>query len=298
MGDAVDTGNSRIQRGLLGAFTLLLLSACGRLDTIAHPQGLTPERLLATHPHVQVPWGSGHFVLMEPSSSLLVFFLAALTLWMGLRLLRTSAHQRTRFWWGLSLVLWGLGACMAGVSYQAFAYEIKAVGRDVVAWTSWWEVMYLLLSAASVNAMMAAVAYSSCGARLQRLLLRYAAVNTFVYASLCLAGAFLAQVVLVSFELMVLMTTPGYLAFFVVNAQEFKRSHSILERRLMVTWLALGLLMGLYFAYLGAGLTDTLWNNGWWFSANDVLHVELILWMLWIQVKVVPLLKDHDHVDG
>jgi type IV secretory pathway VirB3-like protein len=234
---------------------------------------------------------------MEPSSSLLVFALAALALWIGFQLLRTRDQQKSRFWWGLSLILWGLGACMAGVSYQAFAYEIKAVGRNIVAWTSWWEVMYLLFSAASVNAMMAGVAYSSCSFRLQRIVLWYATLNTAVYLGLCMAGAFMPNIFLVSFELMVGMTTPGYLIFFVVNAREFKRSRNILEQRLMVTWLALGLVMGIYFAYLGSGSTETLWKNGWWFSANDVLHAEVILWMLWIHKKVAPLLKDRGCAD-
>lgn len=262
------------------------------LGDIPHPQGLTPQQMLATHPYVQVPWGDSGFILMEPSSSLLVFGLALLALWMGQQLLRSRGTHQSRYWWGISLVLWGMGALAAGVSYQAFAYEIKAAGRLVVAWTSWWEVAYLLLSTASVNAMMLGVAHSCSQPPARRRLIAYAVLNTAIYSALCLSGALLADRFLVSFELMVLVTTPGYLVFFLINLQRFRHSRSRLDLRLLATWLGLGLVMGIYFLYLAAGWTEALWSRGIWFSANDVLHCGLIAWMLWIQLRVVPEIRD------
>lgn len=122
----------------------------------------------------------------------------------------------------------------------------------------------------------------------------YALLNTLIYSLLCLAGAILPQRFLVSFELMVLVTTPGYLLFFFVNAKGYLHQRNVLDGRLMLTWLFLAAVMAVYFGYLAAGLTAALWSMGWWFSANDVLHVGLILWMLWIQLRVLPLLKDHE----
>lgn len=288
-----------ISKMLMVALGLVGLTGCNRLDGLQHPQALTPQQLLDSHWHVQVPWGESSWILMEPSSSLLIFMLAAMTCMMGVQLLRQPQEQRTRFWWGLSLVLWGLGAFVAGVSYQAFAYEIKAAGRDVVLWTSWWEVSYLLLSTASINAMMMGVAHSSCAASGRRRLKIYAIANTLVYSLLCLAGAFMPNRFLVSFELMVLITTPGYVLFFVINAGAWRHTKSLLELRLMLTWLWLALVMALYFGYLAAGFTEALWHRGWWFSANDVLHAGLILWMLWIGFKVLPLLQDrHPSASG
>jgi hypothetical protein len=281
----------RDKRGVLVA-ALFGLSGCARLDALQHPQALTPAQLLDSHWHVVVPWGENSWILMEPSSSLLVFWLAALTGLMGLQLLRRQQAQRTRFWWGVSLLLWGLGAFVAGVSYQAFAYEIKAAGRDVVLWTSWWEVSYLLLSTASINAMMLGVAHSSCGPAGRRRLTLYAWLNTLVYSVLCLTGALLPNRFLVSFELMVLVTTPGYLVFFLINWAAWRRTNDLLERRLMVTWLLLALVMVLYFGYLTAGVGAVLWHHGWWFTANDVLHAGLLLWMLWLRRYVLPLLRD------
>jgi hypothetical protein len=268
------------------------LTGCNRLDGLQHPQALTPQQLLDTHPHLLVPWGEGSWVLMEPSSSLLIFALAVLIFGMGVQLLRTAGQQRSRFWWGLSLLLWGAGAFVAGVSYQAFAYELKAAGRDVMAWTTWWEVNYLLLTTASINAMMMGVAYSTCGEVGRRRLAIYAVLNTLIYFVLCLIGAFLPDRFLVSFELMVLITTPGYVVFFVLNLRAYRQQHELLQWRLMQAWVFLGLVMALYFAYLAAGFTEALWALGWWFSANDVLHAGLLLWMIWLQRCVLPLLKD------
>ena len=271
---------------------LVGLTGCGRLDGLQHPQALTPQQLLDTHPHLLLPWGEGSWVLMEPSSSLLIFALALLIFGMGVQLLRSANQQRSRFWWGLSLLLWGAGAFVAGVSYQAFAYELKAAGREVMIWTTWWEVSYLLLTTASINAMMMGVAYSTCGEVGQRRLAVYAVLNTLIYFVLCLTGAFLPDRFLVSFELMVLITTPGYVVFFVLNLRAYRQQHELLQWRLMQAWVLLGLVMALYFAYLAAGFTEALWALGWWFSANDVLHAGLLLWMLWLQRRVLPLLRD------
>lgn len=281
-----------------GAAAVCILPGCDRLDSLQHPQQLTPSQLLVSHPHLQLPWGDGSLVLMEPSSSLLIFLLALLIFGMGMQLLRSAGEQRSRLWWGISLLLWGAGAFAAGVSYQAFAYELKADGREVMAWTSWWEVNYLLLTTASINAMMMGVAYSTCGEVGRRRLGVYAVLNTLIYFVLCLTGAFLPERFLVSFELMVLLTTPGYVVFFALNWRAYRQQHELLQWRLMLAWLLLALVMASYFAYLAAGLTEALWDLGWWFSANDLLHAGLILWMLWLQLRVVPLLKDRQPVLG
>lgn len=262
-----------------------------RLAHIPSPQPQTPAQLLELHPHVRLSLGNSEWVLMEPSSSVLVFALAALALWIGWRLWQGRGGDRTRFWWAVSLLLWGAGAACAGVSYQLFAFEIKAAGREWVQWTSWWEVVYLLLSTASVNAMVAGVAWSSARATVRPWVLVYAGALTVVYVLACLSGAFLPQRFLVSFELMVLVTTPGYVLCFVLNLRRWRAQPTAQDARLMVTWLSLGAVMAVYFVYAALGATEALWASGWWFSANDVLHLGLIGWMLWIWRQVVPVLR-------
>jgi hypothetical protein len=58
------------------------------------------------------------------------------------------------------------------------------------------------------------------------------------------------------------------------------------------TWLWLGLTVGAYYLYLVLGVTQALRTRGIWFSENDVLHVGLIAWMLFIAFVVAPRLSD------
>jgi hypothetical protein len=269
-----------------------MLSGCDRLGTLSYSPPLTPETMLKSHPHAVLSLGATSYILMEPSSSALVFILGFIAIGVGLYFLRIRQEHASRAWWGVSLLLWGIGALLAGVSYQSFGYEIKCAGREYCAWTSWWEIYYLLFSTASVNAMMMAVTRSSAGRIMKKALPVYAAVNTALYSVICLAGAFIPNTFLVSFELMVLFTGPSYIVFFVINTMRFLKLRERMDLLLMATWLLLGAVMAGYFVYFGLGLTEKLWSSGLWFSANDVLHSGLILWMLYIGIIVAKRVKD------
>ena len=247
---------------------------------------------MENRPHVNVSLGSWEFVLTEPTSSLLVYSLGLLAIVLGLYFLRIRDNHQSRLWWGIALLLWGVGALLGGTDYQALSYELKCAGKEVCSYISWVEIYYYLVSIASVSAMVIGVAHSSAGGVMRRVLLVYAVANAALYAALCLTGAFIPNRFLVSFELLVLFAAPSYVILFVTNAVRYHRLRERMDLALMVTWLSLGIVMAAYYPYWALGFSDELWEKGIWFSENDVLHVGLILWMLYIGFVVANKVRD------
>jgi hypothetical protein len=270
----------------------LASSGCSRLGSIPHSPKQTAESWLQIQPFVDIKLGSKDIILVQPSSTVFVYLLGALTVGVGLYFLRIREDHRSRIWWGIALLLWGLGALSAGTSYQAFSYEIKCAGREFCSWTSWWEVGYLLLSLASVNAMMMAQAYSCSAERWRKVTSLFALASVALYVIVVLIGALVPVKFLISYELLILVAAPNILVFFVLNGWRYCTATDGMDLALLGTWTWLGITVGMYFLYLGLDITQELWAQGIWFSENDVLHVGLIIWMIYIAVIVANRVVD------
>lgn len=257
-----------------------VLTGCERLDLLTWD--MTPERWLATHPHVSVRLGPLDFVLAEPSSSLIVFALGVVLTVAGIWFLGNRGASRSRLLWGIGFAVWAASTFCAGVSYQAFSYVLKCSGRTVCLWTTWWEIAYLMLFVASLNALVAAVAYSSSAGMVRKAIVAYAIANTAIYECVVLAGAFLPNAFLASFECMLLFGAPAFAILFAVNLSRWRKTKSPLELRLVVAWLLMFAVIVAYFSYFLSGISERLWASGVWFNANDVLHVGLILWTVYL----------------
>ena len=281
-----------MRRSFLCFSTLLLLSGCGRLDSIPYSPEQTPATWLDIQPFTKLKMGSMDVVLVQPGSTVLVYVLGVLAIGVGLYFLRIRKEQRSRLWWGVALALWGLGALCAGTSYEAFSYAIKCAGRETCIWTSWWEVVYLILSVASVDAMMLAVAYSCAVGKQRRALSVYALLNVVLYTVIVLIGAFVPVKFLISFELLILVAAPNVLIFFVINGWRYYRRKGDMDLALLGAWAWLGVTIGAYLLYFLLDITQTLWARGIWFSDNDVLHIGLIIWMIYIARVVSHRVKD------
>ena len=282
---------ARIRRSLL-CLGLVILSGCGRLDSIPYSPQQTPETWLTIQPFTKLEIDSMDIVLVQPSSTVLVYALGILAIAAGLYFVRIRKDQRSRLWWGIALILWGAGALFAGTSYEGFSYEIKCAGRAYCGWTSWWEVIYLMLSVASVDAMMLAQAYSCAVGKQRRAMSIYALVNIVGYVIITLIGAFVPVKFLISFELLILVAAPNILIFFILNGWRYYKLRDRMDLALLGTWIGLAVTIGVYFLYLVLGITQTLWAQGIWFSENDVLHIGLIVWMIYIALVVSKQVKD------
>jgi hypothetical protein len=281
-----------MRRSLPWLLPILLLAGCARLDAIPAAPPQTAATWLTIQPYAAIQLGAQEIILVQPSTTFFVYLLGVLAIGVGLHFFRIRDGQRSRGWWGVALILWGLGALLAGTSYEAFSYAIKCAGRPACVWTSWWEVLYLILSVASVDAMMLAEAYACTTGRWRRALTIYAVVNAAVYAIVVLIGALIPVKLLISFELLILFAAPTILIFFILNGWRYARLRDGMDLALLGAWVWLVLTLGAYFLYLMLGITPTLWDRGIWFSENDVLHIGLIGWMIYLALVVAPRVRD------
>ena len=281
-----------MRRSLPYLLPLLLLTACTRLDAIPASPPQTAATWLTIQPFAAVKIGAQEIVLVQPSTTFFVYLLGLLAIGAGIHFLRMGQGQRSRLWWGVALILWGAGALLAGTSYEAFSYALKCAGRPACVWTSWWEVGYLLLSVASVDAMLLAVAAACTTGRTRRALTIYAGINAVVYLVVVLAGALIPVKFLISFELLLIFAAPTILALLVLNGRRYARLRERMDAVLLAAWVWLAFTIGAYFVYLMLGVTAMLWARGIWFSENDVLHIGLIIWMIYLARVVAPRVRD------
>ena len=232
----------------------------------------TPREWCDQRPCVEV----GGLIVAEPWSSALVFGLALLWIGIGVAFLASRRGQRSRAWFGASLVLGGVAAGSAGISYQAFSYELKCAGRDVCALTNGFEIAYSLLQVASMSAMVVAVAWALASERARRAITIYAVVNVIVYVAVTVMGVLIPSALLLSFEVLLLFAVPALVLVVVLGWRA--RSQS-LGRRILGVLILLVAVQVVYLAYYAAGVTESLWTSGVYFSANDVLHVGMLVWL-------------------
>lgn len=260
----------------------VLLTGCGRIDELQSSPPVTPQQWCEQRPCVDV----GGIVFTEPLGSFLVFFLAALWIGIGGYFLATRRGQRSRAWLGAALILGGIGAAQAGISYQAFGYELKCAGREVCALTNGFEVGYSLTQAWSVSAMLVAVGYACTRPSVRRAISWYALANALVYCVVLAAGVMLPSAFLLSFTMLMLFAVPGIIIVMVVS---WSANRDVFTAAVLLIAVNVA-----YYAYWAAGVTATLYQGGegFYFSENDVLHVGYIAWLIFLAVRLGPTLAD------
>ena len=264
-----------------------------RVHELKHSE-FTKENWFEKQPGKKMKFGSREFMLNQPSSSFWVYFLGIIVTVAGGYFLMVQENELSRFWWGISLILWGVGAIIAGTSYQAFGYEIKCARREECSWTSWWEVIYLIFQQVSMNAMTVAMAYSCTTGIYREILIWYSIILTVVYPIVTLYGAFKPKKSLITFEFMVLACLPSFILFCVLNVVRYFQFGHTMDLVLIGSWVLIYLSWWGYDKYYKAGITDILWEKGKWFSENDVLHVILVIWGFYLFI-MPEYIRDYSH---
>lgn len=263
-----------------------------RIDSIPYSPVITPERFCEIQPCVEMSVGRAQFTLIQPTSTAIVYLLGALWLAAALYFALSARGEKSRAWWSVALLLGGVAAISAGTSYQAFGYMIKCAGREACVWTSWWEVIYQTLQVASMDAMLIAVAYSSATGALRMWLIRYSVLNALAHVIITCFGVALPSKFLISFELLVLFSVPNLVMVLSLCAWRYKKLREKLDLTIIYACGWLALTTAVYFGYMMSGLTQKLWESGIWFSDNDVLHLFMIAWIIYVPLVPGKLVKD------
>ncbi|MHA1234711.1 MAG: hypothetical protein ACTSQL_06450 [Promethearchaeota archaeon] len=261
---------------------LIVLIYWNQLDKILFFPAVTPEEWCVSQPCIEFELFSLKIMLVQPSSTFFVYLLGFITIVIGICLIRIKKNQKFIFWWGIALLLWGTGAILAGTSYQAFSYEIKCAGRTFCIWTSLWEIFYLILSVGSVNAMLMAQTHLGERNKWSKIMVRYAPMNFIAYVIIVVIGTMIPIQFMISFELMLIFLAPTILFLLIINLLKYFSLKERIHRALVIIWISLILIIGFYFLYYMLDITNILWEQGIWFSENDILHIGLILWMIYI----------------
>lgn len=193
-------------------------------------------------------------------------------------------NNQFSLWLGINFILWGLGAFLAGLSYQVFGYYLKCVGNEYCTFTNWIELLYMTLTVLSINALLVAYSYLSNHKKIQNNLQNFALGSVVLYALFQGIGIVLSNQFMISYEGMLLFLSPNIIIMMWINYQNLNKS---LHKKIWIIWLLFLAVNIAYFVALFSNQGPFLYSNfNIWFNENDTLHVLLIIWMLIWRWKV------------
>lgn len=275
-------------------FLIIILIFNNNLSNFLMEPLITPTDYLSSHPWFSFNTKSGLFFISEPSSSFFVYGLGILTIIIGIQILKTwnmsesnSHFKQNLKYWGISLIFWGIGTLFAGTSYQMLFYELKCKGNTYCLWTTWLEIVYLVLTVVSVNFMVFAQSYSAKNQKTKNFMQYYAYINLNLYQILLILGMTLQIRFVLTFEMMVVFLLPSFFFMMIQNSIWFNKNKEKKDLQFIWLWIILAIVMIAYYAFYLSNIPDFLWNNGIWFNANDILHIGLVFWMLYIKYCVI-----------
>ena len=147
----------------------------------------------------------------------------------------------------------------------------------------------------SMDALLVAAAYSCATGVWRQALLGYALAGAAIYVTMTFIGAIIPVKSLITFELMVWVSTPIFLFVLGLNSWRYYTLNTSMDLALTAGWVLLLITMLAYWLYDKSDLTAHLWakGKGIWFSQNDVLHIGLILWMIYVAIVLTTRITDY-----
>jgi hypothetical protein len=275
------------------AVVILSVWAFSNIESLLMLPLTTPDEFLSNMPYTTLSILGKDVILIQPSSTILVYLLGLIMIAIGVYFLVTKKKQQSRYYWAFGLILWGISAIVAGTSYQAFGYELKCRGLEHCLFTSNFELVYMLLTAYCINYLVAATGYTSTGVSGRKRLIKFALIDSAAYSVYMFVGAVLPIKFLISYEGFMAFIGANFLIMFILNLLHYKKHKDILNRNLIYIWIGFLIVNIGYFVFLLGEIGPNLYKNyGVWFNENDALHVLLILWTCLIFVLLRKNLSD------
>jgi len=231
------------------------------------------DTFLSQYPYIKL----NNLIIQQPTSTFFILLLAIITVGLGMYYLKNK-NSKFSLWLGINFIFWGIGAFLAGLSYQAFGYYLKCTIQEYCTFTNWVELLYMTFTVLSINALLVAYSYLINNKKVQDNLQNYAIISVILYALFQGVGIILPNQFMISYEGMLLFLSPNIIIMMWIN---FKNLNESFHKRLWNIWL---LFLGVNIAYFVALFSNQgpyLYSNfNIWFNENDTLHVLLIIWML------------------
>jgi len=139
-----------------------------------------------------------------------------------------------------------------------------------------------------------AVAFSCTSGRWRWLFIGYALLNSLVHLSVVVIGVITVNRLILSFEMAQYFITPTLIIFIMLNTARYLKQKQPIDLSLLISWLLLIATSVAYSIYMSAGYTQQLWKQGVWFSENDVLHVGVMVWLVYLGLGLSG--KVHDEL--
>lgn len=244
---------------------------------------ITPEEFLSEMPYLEFSLFGNTVILIQPSSTFFVYLLGVIMILIGIYFVLKKEIHAFNYYFGVGMILWGISALVAGSSYQAFGYELKCRNQDYCLFTSNFELVYLLITAYSINFLVVATGHITLDYKPRQWLVRFAIVDSLLYFLYLLIGSIIPIQFLISYEGFILFIGLNFILMFILNIHRYLKNKEAINHDFIIIWLGFLFVNVAYFAYLFSGIADDLYtNSNIWFNANDVLHILLMLWSILI----------------
>jgi len=260
--------------------SFIILFQFSQIDRLLILPLIKGDMFLSQYPYIKL----NNLIIQQPTSTFFILLLAIITVGLGLYYLKNKKNKFS-VWLGINFIFWGIGAFLAGLSYQAFGYYLKCTNLEYCTFTNWVELLYMTFTVISINALLVAYSYLINNKKVQDNLQNYAIISVVLYSLFQGIGIVLPNQFMISYEGMLLFLSPNIIIMMWIN---YKNLSNTLHKRLWTIWL---LFLGVNVAYFIALFSNQgpfLYSNfNIWFNENDTLHVLLIVWMLIWRWKIL-----------